>query len=90
MSTIPTAQDARLYSVPDQQPAPRKWFGWLTVAEALPANGVDVLLWWNDHFPMDVGRFDGQQWYDANDETIAYGVTPEAWMPLPPTPSAPG
>lgn len=48
----------------------------------------DVLCYWGEHVPMDVGVYIGNDaWQESTDRGDLFDVEPTHWMPLPPPPS---
>jgi len=60
---------------------------WISVEDKLPKIDEDVLLYWENDYPLDVGSmFKKNYWQRANGDMSEYDAPPTHWMPLPEPP----
>lgn len=62
---------------------------WKSVKNELPELDTDVLLYWDENYPCDIGCMYKQgNFQRSNDGMDGYDVQPNFWMPLPELPKA--
>ena len=61
--------------------------GWRLTEKELPKEDAEVLCWWGNHVPMDVGFYaGGDVWTRAGYDMGEYDCIPTHWMALPDAP----
>lgn len=69
----------------------RKWkmSEWISVKDKLPELDTDVLLYWDESYPCDIGSMYKQRYFQrGNDNMGGYDVQPNFWQPLPEPPKS--
>lgn len=59
---------------------------WKAVADELPEVGADVLCYWGDHCPMEVGTMSEPDLWQASSDFHGFDALPTHWMELPNAP----
>jgi|JI10StandDraft_1071094.scaffolds.fasta_scaffold178154_5 hypothetical protein len=63
---------------------------WVSVESQMPPEDEDVLLYWGEHVPFDIGHMlfgpNGIEWQRANDGMDTFDAEPTHWMRLPEAP----